>query len=578
MIRTGSTRGRANETVRPAVVFALPLAAAIVLAACGWYLLHSGPPTLRVAAPSASVEPSDASGPRRELPPPDSIAVAMVRPDRASVASSDATDAPAPGVAATPRPQTLVHGRLLDESHAAIASGRSARLCFVDRSGWRRATDATSEGTYALHELEFGTYWVTASADGYRSVEETVELRSDRPSLQMDFKLQKCVALRVRVTTPGGESLLDVLESARAPRGARLLVAVATREPPGKRFEEGTGRLDERLGVGRFKPQEPCLEGNRTDCLGTLLLDRELPVFVSLVHCQWVLQTKRVAGSEDEVTFVVSPDELLADLATIRAQVVDAATGSPIHAARVTLGSGTCFDPGVATDPQGIATIARREPGRFDLMVSASGYGHFRQSIDALPGELTDLGTVRLEQEVTVEGRVLDLDGRPLAASFSLGIVDPTDRSIRWFRSEECRSRGDGSLAIRGLGRGEYVIRTSNHDARDESAWTGVPWVSGNVAVDTRAGPITGLEIELRPAARLVVQEVSGVIGDDLRFRVVDELGRELLAGRLHGTEPRPLSLPAGSYVVSLLDASGAPLSEQSVDLGSETVEVALSR
>jgi len=502
----------------------------------------------------------------------------MVRPDRAPVASIDLSDPPAPGSAATPRPRTLVYGRLLDESHATISGARSASLCFVDRTGARRATDATMEGDYALHELEFGTYWVTASADGYRSVDETVELRSDRPSLQVDFTLRKRVELRVRVTTPGGESLRDALESARAPRGARLLVPVATREPPGKRLNEGTGGLDDGFGVGRFKPREPRLEGDGTDCIGTLLLDRELPVFVSLVHCQWVLRTKRVVGSEDEVTFVVSPDELLAELATIRAQVVDAATGSPIREARVTLESGTCFDPGVATDPQGIATIERREPGRFELCVSASGYAHFRQSIDALPGELTDLGTVSLEQEVTVEGHVLDLDGRPLAASFSLGIVDPADRSIRWFRSKECRSRGDGSLAIRGLGRKEYVIRTSNHDARDERAWKGVPWVSGNVAIDTRAGSITDLGIQLRPASRLVVQDVAGVIGDDLQFRVVDELGRELVAGRLHGSEPRPLSLPAGNYVVSLLDSRDTPLSERHVELGSETVEVDLSR
>jgi hypothetical protein len=296
------------------------------------------------------------------------------------------------------------------------------------------------------------------------------------------------------------------------------------------------------------------------------------------LHYHLVLQTKRVVSSNDEVTFVVSPDELLADLATIRVQVADAATGLPIHDARVALGGGTYFDSGVATDPQGVATIARREPGRFDLTVSANGYELFRKSIDALPGEVTDLGTVSLEKEVTVEGRVLDLDDHPLAASFALGIVDSADRSIHWFRQEECKSRGDGSFEIRGLGRNEYAIRTSNHDALDESAWKGVARVSGVVPVDARAGSITGLEIRLRPASKLVVQDVAGATGDEIRFRVVDESGRELVAGLLHGSEPRPLALPAGSYVVSRLDSRGALQLERPVTLDAKTVEVDLSR
>jgi hypothetical protein len=164
-----------------------------------------------------------------------------------------------------------------------------------------------------------------------------------------------------------------------------------------------------------------------------------------------------------------------------------------------------------------------------------------------------------------------------VAASFSLGFVDPGDHSIHWFR-EEFTSSGAGHLEIHGLGRKVYLLRTNNHDLLDGVGWRGVTWVSGNVPFDTREGSIAGLEIHLQPAAKLVLRDVAGGAGDATRFRVADELGQELVAGVLHGSEPRPLGLPVGSYVVSLLDAHGAVLSERAVTLGSETVGVDLAR
>ena len=576
-------RGRTNGTVRPAAFPALALAAALILAVFGWRFIRSGRSNAGVTDSAARAHRSIASRPRRDVPPDETVLSATESPDRTPVAPIEPRESPAPAVTGGLRPETLVFGSLLDASHSRVGDGRPAGVRFVDRLGRRRSSDAGKEGTYELRALDFGTYWVTASADGYRSIGETIELRPDRPSIQKDFTLQKSEALRVRLTTPDGRNLLDVLRETGAPRGACLLIPIATREFPGERFDEVTGSLNDRFGVGRFRNRDARDAEDSLDCMGTLLLDCDLPVCVSLVHYQRVLQTKRVSGSQDEVTFVVAPADLIHELATIRVQVLDAATGLPIPRARVSLAGGTYSDPGVATDPTGIATIARREPGEFDLRIAANGYEVFRKSIDARPGELTDLGTVALEQEVTVEGRVLDLEDHPRSASFSLGVLDPVDHAIHWCRQEECRSSGDGSLEIRGLGRKEYVVRTSNHDALDEREWKGVAWVSGIVLIDTRAGPISGLEIRLRPASRLVLHAgaavvVAGVAGDEMRFRVVDESGRELVAGLFHGSEPRPLALPAGNYVVSLLDARGAVRSDRPVTLGSESVEVDLSR
>jgi hypothetical protein len=229
----------------------------------------------------------------------------------------------------------------------------------------------------------------------------------------------------------------------------------------------------------------------------------------------------------------------------------------------------------VASDARGLATIERREPGRFDLQVWASGYEWFRGPIEAPPGELTDLRTVALEREVLVEGRVLDLEGRPLRATFSLGVLGQ-DRSIRWFRHEGFTSRVNGSFTIEGLGRKEYVIRTANHDALDDGDWKGIPRVSGNVVIDARLGPISGLELRL-PARTKLVLRASGRAAAERRFRVIDASGLELATGVLRGSEPRSLALPGGTYRVSLLGPRGAVLAERSVTLGSEAVTLDLA-
>ncbi|HEX5050346.1 MAG TPA: carboxypeptidase regulatory-like domain-containing protein [Planctomycetota bacterium] len=466
---------------------------------------------------------------------------------------------------------TLVQGSFVDSSGACIEDTLSAGVRFVDRTGTWREADARNEGAYALRGLGFGTYWVTASATGYRPLEATVDLRPDRPRLRIDFTLQKSVALRVMVMAPGGRSLSDVMLETRAPIAARLLAAVATLEPPGSMFVAMPGARNE-TEVGHFQGREQRMADLPSGCIGIMYLDGDPPVHVSLLHHHVVLQTQRLDVGQDEVTFVVAPADLVAGLAAIRVHVVDDATGWAVRGARVMLRGGTHSDAGVATDAMGIAELDRREPGMLDLQVWARGYESFRRPVDARPGTTQDIGTIRLASEMTVQGRVTDNEGHARAASFSVGAVDPGDRSIQWFRGFQ--SNGVGAFCILGLGLGEYVIRTRN--CVDRGGWKGTSWVSGNLRLDTRAGPITGLEIRLLPAAKLVLR-MTGTCAERTRFVVVDGHGLGLVDGVL-GSEPQSLDLPAGDYRVCLLDSRGSVLSERPVTLGSETILLDLAR
>ncbi len=478
-------------------------------------------------------------------------------------------------LSAIPRPRTLVFGALLDDNGTPIPADTKPRVSFVDRGGRRHASNAGSQGAFAISALDFGAYSVTASAAGFQSRTEALELRSDAPRLRKDFSLQKAIELKIYVKTTDGKDLFAGLRTTGAPLGARLLIPVATREPPGNRLVESAGRPNSLRASARFRgslPREIALD---PQCMGVLSLDGELPVWVSIVQHGIVLESICVGVGQGEATFVLSASDLLRNLCTVRAQVIDATTRQPILRARVTLRGGSHYDSGVATDSMGCATLSSREPGSYELQVRVDGYEQYRQPIDARPGEIVNAGTLALASEITVEGRVLDDQGHPLSASFCVGSLDPDDRSIHWFRSGESRSRADGSFKLSGLGRGEYVLRCGNPDALGANEWEGIDWVSGNVPLDTRSGSMAGLELHPQRAVRLAIR-VADPRSKELGFRVVDERGLELTQGKFQDREPRALALPSGNYRVLLLDRDETALSERVVALGLEELRIDL--
>ncbi len=470
-----------------------------------------------------------------------------------------------PFAAAVLQPTTSVWGSVRDVVGAPI--GSDARVAFVDRSGRLRPCDVADDGEFALQSLAQGTHWVTVNADGYRGEGMSIELSADRPRLRLNFTLQKAVQLRVQIATPEGGNPLDL-------KAARQLVPVATREPLEARY--GESHVATML-VGRFQARDSCSQVLPAECIGVLTMDDDQPAWVSLLHESAVIQTRRVETGQDAVAFLIRPEELLSRKSAVRVRVLDALTGRPLHRARVTISSGGDPERDAITDEHGFATAEGRAASSYELLIRARTYAELRLSVDVPQTGGADVETIALEPEVTVAGLVLDLDGRPRAATFSLGTVDPTDRSLRWSSGASMQSRHDGSFLIRGLGRREYVIRTSDDDRLPGADWKGIATVSGNVVLDTRGGSIAGLEVRVRPASRLVLH-ASGSTGTAASFRVLDEHGLEVAKGFLHGSEPRALELPPGVYRVASLPAGDGLLADQTIELGSDIVTLDLTR
>jgi RNA polymerase sigma-70 factor (ECF subfamily) len=524
--------------------------------------------------PLASAGPVASAAASKEMPDAKAPLEVDSKPAERALGSAP-TEAPAAAV--NEKPQTLFYGSLLDPSGKPLTGLWTAGVSLTDADGRRRFGDAKDSGAFAFNALPYGKYWVSAGADGYHTTTELIDLDAAHAQIQKDFTLKPVPILKVSVVTPEGANLFDLLRGEMKLKGHRVLVPVATKDRPGKWFNERFGSDTNTFGIGQFWSNGPRVSELPKGYMGILMLDQELPAFVSLVNYHRVLQTKEVTPGEDEVRFVVSLDDLLASQATIQMQVLDACTQAPIPTAHASLWGGTYRDGGKGSDANGNIVFEAREPGEFDLHVSARDHEEYKAHIMADSGVTTDLGQILLDKEITLNVKVVDGSGAPRSELFSFGLLDPPTPKLS-MKLQMYQSSGDGILKLAHLGRHVYVLRTFDFDAGNDEGKNGTTWVSGDVLLDLRSGTAPANFVITLVLATRVMLLVKSEPADGLRFRITDEQGLDLVSSRFYGHGPHPLTLPQGTYKVALLDANKTVLEEQTMTVGATPMTVELSR
>jgi hypothetical protein len=487
----------------------------------------------------------------------------------------------APGSVAPPQAESAVHaivetlfrGRLLDPSGHPLAGSVSPIVTLVDADGRRRSSGEHEDAAFVFSALPFGKYWVSASAEGYLKATDEIELDAAHAQFVKDYTLAPAPILKIRVVTPGGANLFD--EELQF-EGRPALAAIATRELPGKWIDEVVGGLGNPYGIGRFLQSGPRVDSLPGGYMGILMLDEELPAFVSLINFQRVLQTQAVKPGDDVVTFVITPEELAASMAALRNQTIDAITLAPLGGRRTVLMGGGFADRSLDPDLGSRRLFTPREPAPFDLhgAAEAPDPSRARMVADSVAAEHDRSA---LEQELDIEIKVVDSNGAPRNAAFTLGTYDPLNGTLRLDEQSSYVSTGDGDLEVLGLRRGLYVLRTANESSSGPSL-DSATWVSGNVILDLRPRSAPSSYVITLTRATRVMLFARTLQPDGLSFRVIDEQGLELESGRFFGNSPRPLLLPQGGYRFALLDENGQELSEQPVTVGTRPLTVVLAR
>jgi hypothetical protein len=426
-------------------------------------------------------------------------------------------------------------------------------LSFTDHLGRCEWANTDPAGAYSISGLAPGTWWVGCIANC--GAEHTqIELVARQLERRLDLRLARRRAVRVRVTSTTGEPI------------SVATLAAATLEDPGEWIDDADYGSTRPLGVGHFEAGDSYELPQSGAHIGSVVLDVEPPVFVSLVRYQRVLATQRIERLGQDAEFVIDPHSPLLDECSVRGRVVDATTRQPVTSAFVHVGGRM---GGFGPQDVGQFKFQRLWPGRHRVAVMPKN-GFAAVHIDVLlePGATLDLGDIEVRAESWINGLVVDQQGHPLSEHFRIAALDgetafPYPSSL----DDHVTSDNDGSLHIGGLAPGRYLLKL----ARGKS----LPKLAMIMLVDTNRGPVEGLRIEVVPGVDLVVRAASeAALGTHWIIRNSD--GVPVISRDPLRLGPVAYTLAPGKYTVEVEMPNGAAPLVHEVVLASEPVELVL--
>lgn len=553
-----------GDRSRWAVVLASPLGAASEALAVGGGIVKA---QLALAgalvAVAAAVWWPDRDDPERTAASraaelvPERIAGAESVARRAEPAAIDAPERGSRAVAARVD-RVLLQGRVIGPTDAELVH---ATLSVRGSDDVARSFRCGDDGAYSVFGLPPGPASASIGLDGFVPLRETFAVGGESERVRKDFTVERAFLLPVRFTDLAGEPL-DLPR-----RIADLLAAVATTERPAT-IPFGAARRPSSFGTGRWRPDGGLRSGARPaqERAGVLEIRRRGAVWVSAVLRDVVLDSRVIGGDEAEIVFALDPAAVNGALASVVAQVVDGRDGSPIAGAVVEVGYRDSAGGGTPTDGDGRVTIAGAAPGMHELSVSARGYAAVHWSERVPAGERVDLGRVELFPTARVRGRVVDADGRGVAAEIRVVAVRHAARAGRQGPLVERRSTSDGAFDERFDVEAGPLFVLARHP---ESA----PAV---VRVDASAGDVEGAEIRLVAGTPVTLRPPVDAVFP-LVVDVRDARGRPVHGVPIYTPDPVRIRLAPGEYALNAIQDDGVERTRaltvgaeaQSVEVGS---------
>jgi RNA polymerase sigma-70 factor (ECF subfamily) len=562
----------------------LKLAALFAIVLCGsfvaWKALDLTASSQSQAKDARSLAKLEKPLPLAEKPPaskpdrnaPETAAVASAEARRESAAPADATPTDPVGI--------LVFGSIVDETGTPLAYRRhgppghvSMNVRFTEEHGDDVWVAVNQKGSYSQAGLHAGHWSVSIWGEGFRQTSSELELAATQPIRRFDLVVHHAVLLRVKIVTPDGQPLRDALKSEAGFEPFVGPIAVASAEPPGAFLPEvlfgGYTEAESSLYWGWGSNIGAAPVPVPESCAGILEVLGDLPAYVSLVHRTLVLETKSVPAGSEEVVFTLSVDKLRTSVGRARLHVVDAMTGEALQA-EASLGEAGGSAATQPTDKEGAVEFQNLVPGNLALQVGCPDHELLHQIVWIKPGELTDLGTVRLSSAASIEGRVVGDAGEPVSAVVKIAEVGASNEYYLW---NGWSTKTSGTFEVKDLGRKQYWIwaAAGNESGNGENALLSPPLVA-----DTRGGSVRAMELKLARCTRLLVRFKSEIPwGSDIRL--VDAAGAPVGYSWLRdGNKMRPYTvlraLP-GEYTVQLV-ARGSVIRGEHVTLSGANVEI----
>lgn len=463
-----------------------------------------------------------------------------------------------------PLPGLLVFGRVTDTDGKGI---EDVALTFMDVDAEHRYVSTRAGGAYALLGLLPGKWLLHIRAEGCANEVRELELPADVAEHRLDIALTASLRIRVKLLTPDGRPVNEILTNGTLYGDVRARV-VATKEHPGQRLPLTESRYLNRGNVGTYLARKNLWRMN--DALpkvfdGELFVDTPPPFCVSAVLRCEVIETKEVTEPIEEITFVLTPEQVRSRLASLRVRCVDAETGKPVATKiRISHAQGGGHSATVSKE-DGTRVCKDVMPGLMGVEITARGYAEYRRLLDLDPGRETDLGTLRLSKELRVGGVVVDGSGTPVGGGYA--VIYDIEQHRDPSRDLDARSSygisAEGRFVIRSLGPARYLVVVRKGDLRAERV------------VDTTSGSVTDLRFTMVATTPVIFVPGAGNHGRQLAA-VMDDKGTKVSAWRMRGRLPLRKTLLPGSYTLEVYDGKDR-LFSRPFTVGATLVRVSLA-
>jgi hypothetical protein len=478
--------------------------------------------------------PSEGNAREPEARPTAEASVADSRRSPVAVESAPQPIARAPPVE---DPGALtIRGFVRDSRGQSLRHSPSA-VALIDESGERRVSTIAND-RYTFDGLQPGTYSLGCRVPGYEYVERSISLAAGDPVHEEDFALDAVWSLLVRIVTPEGEDVRSLLEKESKSVFARPAVFV-TIDPPAKRIPPDFEMDGSVLLRSDFS-------GERSD---RVQLRLDPPLHVSIVFGESVLATQRVEDRVEELTFVLGMDRFRRSLAGLVVRVADCESGMPAANATVSLSTDEITEMGTKTDAQGIVRFADRLPGLYEMWARSKGCAIDRRSVDLVPGETTDLGTITLDKGVAIRGICVDADGTPSQAPACLRPAPDAASVVNALFS--LKVDAEGRFALVNLAAGRYMTWVASAPRLGAQPQGQSGWETSPILVDTRAGPVEDLRIVVSRAVPVTLRPTTEA--GALRFSVITTEGLKYREGTFYENAPQRIELAPGTYKLRLM-------------------------
>lgn len=460
---------------------------------------------------------------------------------------------------------TLVVGRVTVRGGASASGGVR-----MDRGGERLAlVSLDADGRFAAGPFGPGPLVIEARSWQCRAATERIELAVGERRRRVDLEVEPLQVLDVYAVDPEGAPVQRLLRELFGPNPTESLRVVATRERPGATLAESGPNLGE-FGSAMASYGEP----DEPSRIGELVVTEPGPVWAALTVDGRVVQSHRVDLDDDAVTFTLERDVLDGAPGTVRAVLVDGATGEPATA-EAWIEATWSFDlpDGTPADANGLVELTDVRPGE-RVFVASSDSGGATRRIVVPEGGFVDLGTVALHAAVNVKGTVHAADGQPLRRRLRWGRVDAATGAIAWIRNAIVESQADGSFWIPGFEPGRWALALVEEELPLAPEPADIVQAR-SVLVDTSATDVEGVGLVLEPAT-LVTVHVDDPFARHMRVTAIDSNDVEL-SSEMHGRQApgARLRLLPGSYDL-VVERGGSEVARRRVDVGSNPFDVTI--